>query len=186
MISRRRLTPVLVAALAGAAWAGSRFSVQQLQAQQPADLGPDRIDVASYPPRQQENYKTFARACAQCHTLSRAINAPIVTRADWKRYIRREGVRSAQSSGVNLSKEDEEIILDFLAYDSNERKVRRKSEFDAATAGLESLYADVAAERLRLENERDQKKAVKPALEWNAQPEAVSEPPAPLPPEPRQ
>ncbi|MBI3553388.1 MAG: hypothetical protein HY077_12910 [Elusimicrobia bacterium] len=147
---------------AGLAWAGEKFTAEQLKARFYYDLGPATLDVSSYPKRKQENYGVFARNCSQCHTLARPINAPIVKREDWRRYVRRMHLKTKAATGTDFSKTDGEEIVSFLAFDSKLRKVHGKAAFDAQTAQLKKLFEDVTAERSRRQQEQDQKK-VKPA-----------------------
>lgn len=145
--------------LVGAASAAEKFTKEQLNARFYYDLGPAEADVSSYPQAQKDNYGVFARNCSQCHTLARPINAPIVSRKDWKRYVQRMHLKTKVSSGTAISKEDAKAIVDFLAYDSKVRKVDRKAGFAAKTAELQRLFEDVKKERGRLQAEEDRKKA---------------------------
>ncbi len=144
--------------LAGAAWGAENFSDEQLKARFYYDLGVSQVDASSYPKMQQEEYAVFAKTCSQCHTLARPINASIATKEDWKRYITRMHLKTKTTPNTSFSKEDARLILDFLTYDSNIRKVKGKKDFDAKTVELKSLFDRVLAERTRRQNERDQKK----------------------------
>ena len=37
----------------------------------------------------QKNYTMFMNLCGKCHTTARPLNAPIVTRAQWNRFVHR-------------------------------------------------------------------------------------------------
>jgi cytochrome c5 len=165
---------VLLASAASAAPSteAGKFTDKQLAAQFYFDLGTDSIDVSGYPKAQQENYKVFSAVCSRCHTLARPISAPLITKADWKRFIQRMHVRSKIQTDKTFTKEDEKKIVEFLAYDSNVRKVQRKAAFDAETERLKKLFAEVKAERSRLQIENDQRKA-KP---YGDQPSATPRP----------
>ena len=149
-----------------------RFTDKQREAQFYFDLGSDSIDVSGYPKDQQANYKVFAEVCSKCHTLARPINAPLVGRADWKRFIARMHVRSKISSDKTFTKEQAKSVVDFLAYDSDVRKVKNKPAFDAETERLKKLFVEVRAERARVNGENDARKA-KP---YGDQPSATPRP----------
>jgi hypothetical protein len=145
--------------LASAASAAGRFTDKQLAADFPFDLGADSIDVTGYPKAQQENYAVFSSVCSRCHTLARPINSPFSTRADWRRFIERMHVRSKIQSDKTFTKEQAKTVVDFLAYDSQIRKIQKKAAFDAETERLKKLFAEVRAERSRAQIESDEKKA---------------------------
>lgn len=150
---------VLAASGAHAAPSSPRFSDKQLEARFSYDLGADSVDVSDYPKAQQENYKVFIEVCSRCHTLARPINSPLATRADWRRFIARMHVRARVQTDKLFTPEQAKTVVDFLAYDSNVRKVRRKAAFDAESKRLEALFKDVRAERDRVRSEQDAAKA---------------------------
>ena len=156
----------------GPASAPARFTDKQREALLYFDLGADQIDVTGYPKAQQENYKVFAAVCSRCHTLARPINSPLVTRADWRRFIERMHVRSKIQSDKTFTKEEAKTVVEFLAYDSDIRKIKHKAEFDAETQRLKKLFVEVRAERSRLQTESDARKA-KP---YGDQPSATPRP----------
>jgi hypothetical protein len=155
-----------------AASAAGQFTDKQLAAQFYFDLGSDSIDVSGYPKAQQENYAVFTQVCSRCHTLARPINSPLTTREDWRRFIKRMHVRSKITTDKTFTKEQAKSVIDFLAYDSNIRKIVHKAAFDAETERLKKLYADVRAESSRVQMENDAKKA-KP---YGDQPSATPRP----------
>jgi hypothetical protein len=112
-----------------------------------SDLGPDAIDVAAYPPEQRRNYEVFARACSRCHTLARAINAPIVSRGWWEFYVAGMRVRS-RLQGEPMSAVDVKAALDFLEYDGRQRKLRRAREFERDSDELKERFDAELARRL--------------------------------------
>jgi hypothetical protein len=118
-----------------------------------SDLGPDAIDVSRYPAQQKYNYQVFARVCSSCHTLARAVNAPVVGRRWWEFYML--GMRARGTfRGVRMSRAEAKSILDFLAYDAKVRKVARRAQFDAETDQLKARFdAEVDARMNRLQNE---------------------------------
>ncbi|MFI5360674.1 MAG: hypothetical protein ACHQ49_01790 [Elusimicrobiota bacterium] len=163
---------VLLASAASAAPQAGRFTDKQLEAQFPFDLGADQVDVSGYPKAQQDHYAVFSSVCSRCHTLARPINSPLVSRADWRRFISRMHVRSKIQTDKTFDKEQAEAVVDFLAYDSDVRKNKHKAQFDAESERLKKLFVEVRAERSRLQGESDARKA-KP---YGDQPSATPRP----------
>lgn len=158
------LAPLLaLLLLALPARAQERFTAEQLEARFPYDLGPKEVDVTAYPKAQQENYRLFAKACSQCHTLARPLNSPYVTREDWRRYVRRMHAKTKERAGAAIGKAEGAAAIEFLAYDAQVRKVKGKAAFAAEAAKLKALFAEVRAERSRLQLEADKKKTREPA-----------------------
>ena len=75
------------------------------------DIGPDNIDVSSFPPALREEYPLFQVKCSKCHSLARPINSSI-TGEEWKVYIKKMIRRPA--SGIN--EESGQRIYEFLKY----------------------------------------------------------------------
>jgi len=90
----------------------------------PQDKGPDKIDVAAYPPEMQKSYKVFAAKCSKCHTIARPINT-LMTRAEWERYVKR--MMHKPNSGI--SDKNGKEIFDFIVYDETERKDKNPKAF---------------------------------------------------------
>ena len=82
----------------------------------PEDRGPNFIDVSTYPPEMQENYKLFERKCSRCHTLARPINSEF-TGETWRRYV----YKMMRKPGSGLTPKTAEPIIQFLIYDSEVR-----------------------------------------------------------------
>jgi len=147
----RSLLIVCAVLVAGLVWAQQqakqKYSQEQLGARFYYDLGPAEIDVSSYPTERQAGYLVFKKTCSQCHTLARPINSPIVTSKDWQRYVLRMHVRTQSKPGTVISKEDQKVIVEFLAYDAKRRKIDGKKAFEEQTARLKTLFEDVKAER---------------------------------------
>ncbi len=120
-----------------------------------SDLGPDAVDVSAYPARQRRNYAVYARVCSRCHTLARSINAPYATRGWWDFYITNMRMRSGRR-GEFLDARDARSVLDFLEYDSNERKVSRAAEFDAIRFELKRRFEAALDDRVNALDERPQ------------------------------
>lgn len=90
----------------------------------PQDKGPNKVDVSSYPPAQQQGYKVFETKCAKCHTIARPINTTM-TREEWERYVKR--MMHKPNSGI--SDAQGKTIFEFLAYDQATRKDKNPSAF---------------------------------------------------------
>lgn len=90
----------------------------------PQDKGPNKIDVASYPPEQQKSYKMFADKCSKCHTIARPINTTM-TKDEWERYVKR--MMHKPNSGI--SDNQGKAIFEFLAFDQATRKDKNPSAF---------------------------------------------------------
>jgi hypothetical protein len=87
------------------------------------DKGPSTIDVSSYPPEQQDNYKLFSARCARCHTLARPINAPF-TPSEMAAYVKK--MQRKPGSGINGKAAQK--IIDFLSfnYAARKKKIAKK------------------------------------------------------------
>lgn len=140
-------TPFAVDA-SSAAPAPKAFSEAEMKALYYYDLGPAEIDVSEYPKDQQANFAVFGKACAQCHTLARAVNSPRRSRTAWHYYIYRMRLRQKFKSGTGFTKKEAKMILDFLAYDSQVRKVKRKDDFKAHSRDLEKRFNRILQERM--------------------------------------
>ena len=138
--------------------AQERFTSEQREARFYYDLGPKEVDVTAYPKEQQENYRSFAKTCSQCHTPARALNSPLIAREDWRRFIKRMHAKTKQSSGAAIGKEAAKAAIEFLAYDSQVRKIKDKAAFAAKTSELKALFVEVRRERARMQVESDKKK----------------------------
>ena len=112
-----------------------------------SDLGQDAIDVSAYPAERRRGYEVYARACSRCHSLARSINAPDVSRGWWEFYMTSMRVR-AKFRGEPLTKPEIRAVLDFLVYDSNERKVAHAAEFETIKVELKRRFEAALDERL--------------------------------------
>jgi hypothetical protein len=112
----------------------------------PSDLGPEFIDVSSYPLEQKKNYEVFSQACARCHSLSRSLFLPPTSTRWWRFYMLgmrvRAGLRSEQLTG-----EEAAAILEFLEYDEQARK--RSPEYAKTMEALERRFAEINERRVR-------------------------------------
>lgn len=82
-----------------------------------ADRGPNFIDVSTYPPEMQQNYKLFEQKCSRCHTLARPINSEF-TGETWRKYV----YKMMRKPGSGLTPKTAEPIIEFLIYDSQVRQ----------------------------------------------------------------
>ncbi|MCR4294597.1 MAG: hypothetical protein NUW21_03625 [Elusimicrobia bacterium] len=112
-----------------------------------SDLGPDTVDVSSYPAARRRDYEVYARACSRCHTLARSINAPYANRAWWEFYIARMRAR-AGFHGERLDRKEIKAVLDFLQHDDRERKLGRPAEFEAEQRELRRRFEAALDERM--------------------------------------
>jgi hypothetical protein len=113
-----------------------------------SDLGPEEVDLSSYPTQQKHNYRIYASACSRCHSLARSINAPMADRRWWEFYMLSMRVRG-RISGRPLTKDEVKAVLDFLEYDGRERKTNRAKEFEALTEELKARFEASLADRMR-------------------------------------
>ena len=104
------------------------------------DRGPATIDVAKYPKPIQDSYQVFAKKCAECHTLSRPINANYALPGEWERYLK----RMFSNPGYHGIATDATKIFEFLVYDASIRK----------QAMVQAKLAQATAEDRKAEEER--------------------------------
>lgn len=112
-----------------------------------SDLGPDRIDVSTYPSQQRRNYAVYAQACSRCHGLARSINAPFTSRGWWEFYMTGMRLRG-HMVGRPFSPEEIKAVLDFLEYDSRARKVENADSFGKSTTELKRRFDEYVARRM--------------------------------------
>jgi len=113
-----------------------------------SDLGLNEVDITAYPPERKSQYEVYARVCSSCHTLARSINSPYVSRAWWEFYVTSMRMR-AHFHRRPLNKNEIRAVVDFLEYDSNERKVARASEFEATKFELKRRFETALDERMQ-------------------------------------
>lgn len=105
-----------------------------------ADLGPDDIDVSGYPAQQRYNYGFFRLQCARCHTLARAVNSPVQSRAYWHFHLIRMSLHSRAQREGPIPREQVKAMLDFLEYDARVRKIEDRRRFEARTEELKRRF----------------------------------------------
>ncbi len=96
------------------------------------DLGPDTIDISSYPPDIQSYFEVFKQKCGNCHTIARPLNSPYATPEEWNTYVN----KMMRKPGAGINKEQARQIFKFLVYDS---KVRKLSDPDAWERHIQDL-----------------------------------------------
>ena len=134
-----------IAVLNMPAWS---LTVQESKATRPADIGPETIDVSSYPANQQANYKLFLSKCSKCHSPARAIWSKITTEEDWDHFVSLMHARFlSRGMGPTWKPSEGRAIIDFLAYDSKIRKVDNKLAFEEQLRQLNMRYEAVQQEK---------------------------------------
>ena len=144
------------AAAAAGAWSASELTLSTATAPAPAqalplpeslpqtlyysDLGPDAIDVSDYPSQQKFNYGVFQRQCSRCHTVARAVNSPVQSRAYWHYHLVRMSLRSRMKGEGPIPALEVKAVLDFLEYDANVRKTGDKKRFEERTEELKRRF----------------------------------------------
>lgn len=86
--------------------------------------GLPRESIERLPPNVAEAYGVFAHKCSRCHTLARALGAPIYDLSHWQAYV----TRMRRQSGSGISEADGEKILVFLEYYAAEKKKLRDGQ----------------------------------------------------------
>ena len=110
----------------------------------PADKGPDKVDVSSYPAAIKKTYPLFADKCAKCHSIARGINT-LMTRDEWERYVKR--MMHKPNSGIDATQG--KAIFDFLVYDETNRKDKNPATYFRALTDeeIEELKAEQAQQQ---------------------------------------
>ena len=96
------LAAAIVAGVAAAARRGAAQSASG--ALFPNDLGPNTIDVSSYPKEYQETYKVFQFKCAACHTIARPINSQYVELSDAEQAAMKASCPEAPCCGPPIAR----------------------------------------------------------------------------------
>ncbi|OGR93689.1 MAG: hypothetical protein A2992_07785 [Elusimicrobia bacterium RIFCSPLOWO2_01_FULL_59_12] len=138
----------------GFLWAAApALSRREIDAKFPADVGPDTIDVSGYPAHHQDSYEFFRHACSVCHSPARALHSSLRTYDQWNRYVRRMHVRAQEQL---LTPEDSRRLVDFLVYDSRQRKIKNKKAFDVLQGQIHKRFEEVQMEKARLRKKTKQ------------------------------
>ncbi len=124
------------------------LTTQEEKATRPEDLGPETVDVTSYPQAQQENYQLFLAKCSVCHSPARALNSKITTEEDWEHFVSlMHGRLLSRGMGPVWKPLEGRRIIDFLAYDSQIRKADHKLAFEENLRRLRARYEVVQKEK---------------------------------------
>jgi hypothetical protein len=123
-----------------------------------SDLGPDELDISSYPLQQRSNYRAYAQACARCHDLSRSLYAPHTSGPWLNFYLTSMRVRG-RFRGRPFTQAELQAVRDFLNFDAKERKTGDAREFEAQTEQLKRRFDALISERM----EKLQKNAPAPS-----------------------
>lgn len=68
------------------------------------------IDVKKVPVEMRDEYTSFAVNCSKCHSLARALNAPVTDPKHWDLYV----ARMMRTAGSAISPHEAPVILRFL------------------------------------------------------------------------
>jgi hypothetical protein len=127
---------------------GYALTSQEEKATHPEDLGTETVDVSSYPQNQQDNYRLFLKKCSACHSPARALNSKIVSEEDWEHFVSlmhgrlmSRGMKPVWQPGEGRR------IIEFLAYDSQIRKIDHKLAFEENLRQLRVRFAEVQKEK---------------------------------------
>lgn len=77
-----------------------------------AEMRAGSFDTQELPAELRQPYAIFEVRCSKCHTLDRPLNAHIVDKAHWDRYV----ARMRRMPGSGISPRDANEILKFLYY----------------------------------------------------------------------
>lgn len=113
-----------------------------------SDLGPDELDISSYPMQQRSNYRVYAQACVRCHDLSRSLYAPH-TFGPWLDFYLMNMRMRGRLRGRPFTKAELEAVRDFLRYDAKVRKTDGTREFEAQTEQLKRRFDALMSERMQ-------------------------------------
>ncbi len=110
------------------------------------DLGPETVDVSTYPASIQEAYKVFVNKCGKCHTAARALNSPYSTPEEWNSYVN----KMMKKPGSGITPKEGKLIFDFLVHDSKARKLSDPEAWnkyiDEILASFQEKYGQKRAE----------------------------------------
>lgn len=132
-----------------AALSAASFTPAELRATYYSDLGPAEVDVSSYPKEQQANYEVFRLVCSRCHTPARALHSPVATREGWRGYVSEMRLRGKVKGFSDVTPEQAEAVVSFLAYDGKVRKLDGRAGFDEQTRRLQKRFWETIEERMR-------------------------------------
>jgi hypothetical protein len=114
-----------------------------------ADVGPEEIDVSSYPPERREQYNLTKRVCSRCHNMARTWNSSTMSRDEWSYYILRMRLRGNITKGESYSRAEGLQIVDFLTYDAKMRKLSDLDAFEKQDRALRHKFRKIRSEHLK-------------------------------------
>ena len=94
----------------------------------PAAQGTIYIDTNRVPAELRPDYESFAVNCSKCHSLSRALNAPVTNVEHWDLYV----AKMMRTAGSAISPQEAPKILRFLYWYTD--TYRRSGKDDKAAA----------------------------------------------------
>jgi hypothetical protein len=80
-------------------------------APEPAETGPNTIDVSRFPEKYQQLYGVVSMRCSKCHTLSRVTSARLDAEG-WRLYVK----KMARRPGAGISPAVAQQLTDFLSF----------------------------------------------------------------------
>jgi len=86
-----------------------------------------RVTQNQLPPEVRADYQVFTRNCGKCHSLARALNAPIRDVRQWDAYV----AKMMRTPGSGISGREAPDILRFLYYHTRQRNQRREEREQA-------------------------------------------------------
>lgn len=99
------------------------------------------IDVQKIPMELRDEYSSFATNCSKCHSLSRALNAPVKDPNHWDLYV----ARMMRTAGSAISPKEQPVILRFLHWYTRSYDKANADPGDEAQAESESSAPAEAA-----------------------------------------
>lgn len=105
-----------------------------LNAQYDQNAAPPKIDISSYPPEIQRDYKVFNQKCSECHSTANSLKLSM-SPEQWKYWV---GHMAAMPSS-NINDKDATEILAFLNYDEVHRTTAKATTAKAPVADQDSV-----------------------------------------------
>jgi mono/diheme cytochrome c family protein len=98
-----------------------------------------KIDVSSYPPEVQVDYRVFLRRCSECHSVASSLKLRM-SPVEWTYWVKQMEAKPSSHFNDKQAKQ----ILDFLNYDEVHRKAKLSAQ---QTTGATQQSDPVAAGR---------------------------------------
>jgi hypothetical protein len=100
----------------------------------------DGYDVARIPDALRADYALFSQRCSKCHSLARPLSSGIDDDDRWRTYV--EQMRLKPGSGISIA--DEEPIIRFLHFYSNERRKKKTEPSTPSTGAPDAAFSPEA------------------------------------------